>query len=141
MEGGKLAWDKEGSKALGRRGPRELIFVSGTPPANGHLLPKARCHYLLHRSRMPARHGYLEQAVVEASASASAMNLSHPASGLDSDAGASKRWLSTPPHPAVVVEAVETVTTVHLCWSWDKVGNGAGHLNWVRVAVEHGEMK
>ena len=64
---------------------------------------------------MPARHGYLEQAVVEASASASASakDLSHPASGLDSDAGASTRWLSTP-HPAVVVEAVETVTTVHL---------------------------
>ena len=98
MEGGKLAWHKEGSKALGRRGPRELIFVSGTPPADGHLLPKARRHYLLHRGRVPARHGYLEQAVVEASASA--INLSHTA--------------STPPHPAVVVEAVETVTTVHL---------------------------
>ena len=47
---------------------------------------------------MPARHGYLEQAVVEASASA--INLSHTA--------------SSPPHPAVVVEAVETVTAVHL---------------------------
>ena len=61
---------------------------------------------------MPARHGYLEQAVVEPSASA--MDLSHTASGLDSDAGESTRWLSTPPHPAAVVGAVETVTTVHL---------------------------
>ena len=97
---------------------------------------------------MPAPHGHPEQAVVGASASAPAIDPSHPGSGLGSDAGnAPARGLSTP-RPAVVVAglgAVETVAmTDHLQRSADRGmrwGTGAGHSHWVWAAVEHGTVE
>ena len=77
--------------------------AAGTPPHQWSSTTKGRCHYLLYRRHVPVPGPQgLEQTVVGASPSPSAMDASHSGSGLGSDAGNAKaRRLSTHPRPAV----------------------------------------